>query len=168
MNLDRNRPIIFLDIDGVLAVDITKYRETKWGDIYPFNLKCCLVFNKIIEETNAQVVLSTDWALKFSLADMREIFDWNAIVCDIIDKTPDNPMYKEADTLEFMSGARITEINQWLTDNNWTGKWVCIDDLPFHHAGNYELVEDHFIHCPRWLEGIKQSGLKDKIVKLLK
>lgn len=51
--------IIFLDIDGVLALAFgSMKRNNKW-DAYPFDKKAVKVLNKILKETGAEIVLSS-------------------------------------------------------------------------------------------------------------
>ena len=40
--------------------------------------------------------------------------------------------------------------------------WVAVDDMEM-----FDLGEDHFVHCPLPREGIKQLGIKEKIIHLL-
>ena len=51
----------------------------------------------------------------------------------------------------------------WLKDNKENlgiTHWVAVDDLKMFDLEN-------FVHCPRSMEGIKQSGVKEKILKIL-
>jgi hypothetical protein len=66
--------------------------------------------------------------------------------------------------------SRVVEIRQYLYDHPEITHWVAIDDL---HLGktdeswkNWGL--DNFVLTPRSNEGIKQSGIKEKVIKYLK
>ena len=82
--------IIFLDIDGVLATNKefgmnrtkfqTKHPEAKELHIpYPFNPECVKIFNEILDETNAIIVLSSDWRLHWDLDGLDRIFKFNGV-----------------------------------------------------------------------------------------
>ena len=66
---------------------------------------------------------------------------------------------------------RHVEILEWLTRHPEVTHWVAIDDL--NMAKNYENIErtwglENFVLTPRSLEGIKQSGIKEKVLEFLK
>jgi hypothetical protein len=41
--------------------------------------------------------------------------------------------------------------------------WVAIDDLDL----KYWINNNHFVHTPLWMEGIKQTGKKQEIINKL-
>ena len=70
---------IFLDHDGVICL------STEWGSRYKnkegldsvfdrFNKKATNVLNEIIEATDCEIVISSDWRFHASLSDMRELY----------------------------------------------------------------------------------------------
>lgn len=151
--------IIFLDIDGVMATSQCWGRgnDNKW-DAYMFDPKCVAVLNSILIETGAEIILSSDWKHHYSLTEMRDIFTHNGVIKGPIGFTPSSKTY----TAMNLEGGRIDEIHEWLkmhnTKNDLT--WVSIDDLSM-----FDL--EFFVHCPRVMEGIKQTGVKEKILKIL-
>jgi len=152
--------IIFLDIDGVISTSQCwgKGNDNKWGS-YMFDPKCVALLNLILQLTGAEIVLSSDWKTHYTLLEMKEIFAHNGVIKGPIGFTPSSKTYT-GDNLE---GGRIDEIKMWLETHAWKDdiKWVAIDDLPMHDLGK------NFVHCPRHLEGIKQTGVKEKILKVL-
>jgi hypothetical protein len=161
-----NKPHIFLDIDGVLATTFQYYtNRKKWHpmyDCYRFDEKCVKVFNIIIEKTNPIIILSSDWKEKYSIAMLNEIFEWNKVNAVISDKTPIfwGTVYKSYQQLE---ECRSEEILKYQVDHaDVIDKWVAIDDLNLK-----SWIPDNFVHCTRANEGIKQSGVKDKILNIL-
>jgi len=153
--------IIFLDIDGVLALAFGSMKTNNKWDAYPFDKKAVKVLNKILKETDAEIVLSSDWKHHYGMKALTEIFlEFNGVIKAPIDVTPALPT--NAMDLE---GGRVNEIKLWLKNNaekmNVT-HWVSIDDL------NMTEGLTNFVHCKRFNEGIKQCGIKDKIVKFLK
>ena len=71
---------------------------------------------------------------------------------------------------------RSIEINQYLEDHPEITHWVAVDDLnmgiPQKHESWGDMEMDwgltNFVLTPKGSEGIKQSGIKDKILNLLK
>lgn len=92
MTEPRNQnPFIFLDIDGVLATNPDpKISKSLWYNeiAYPFNKNCVKVLNKILEKTNAEIILSSDWRRVFDLDELDKIFKFNHVIKSPIDVTP--------------------------------------------------------------------------------
>ena len=158
--------VIFLDIDGVLATNKefamnrtkfqTKYPEAKEIHIpYPFNPGCVEVFNEILEETGAIIVLSSDWRLHWDLEELDKIFKFNKVI-----KSPEFITHKLKRKMSSdLEDDRSYQIDMWVLTNKPT-QWVAIDDLNLTSLGeNFIKTKDS--------EGLKQTGLKDKIIKIL-
>jgi hypothetical protein len=156
---------IFLDIDGVLATTMQFYSNPKkWNPVYNryrFDEKCVKVFNQIIEKTNPIIILSSDWKEDFTLEKLNEIFAINGINCNIADKTPNFWNIKYFDHKTQLEICRADEIKSYVVDHNIT-KFIAIDDLDLS-----PWFLDNFIRTKVANEGIKQSGVKDKILKML-
>jgi hypothetical protein len=91
------------------------------------------------------------------------------IKAKVIDVTPESVIYKIAtgeygeDVFdEMLEHGRSHEIERFLKKNPTFKVWVAVDDIDMTD----EL--DHFVLCSRWAEGIKQTGIKEKIIKELK
>ena len=154
--------IIFLDIDGVLSLnsDYGKASDNKWGS-YRFDQKAVAILNFILQETNAEIILSSDWRTHYTLQEMREIFAHNFVLKGPIGFTIRSKNYN-GDNLE---NGRAEEIRHWVELHAWKDdtKWVAIDDLNME-----DQLYPNFVWCPKSSEGIKQSGVKDKIIEKLK
>lgn len=155
---------IFLDIDGVLATTVQYYtNRKKWHpmyDCYRFDEKCVKIFNDIIEKTNPIIILSSDWKDRYTINQLNEIFEWNGVNAKVTDITPSSWGVKFT-SLQQLEECRSYEINTYANINEITN-FVAIDDL------NLKLwIPENFVHCTRANEGIKQSGVKDKILKIL-
>ena len=91
---------------------------------------------------------------------LSEIFlELNGVIKAPIDVTPALP----TNSMD-LEGGRIAEIKLWLKENAekmGVTHWVSIDDL------NMSEGLTNFVHCKRFNEGIKQTGLADKILKFL-
>ena len=168
--------VIYLDIDGVLATDkqysIKKTSKSYLSEFncYPYDAKCVKIFNDILEETDAEIILSSDWSLYYTLKQMDEIFKINGII-----KSPYDIAHPKA--LRMSASAALNRgfsIDEHLFFNQHEfGNYVIIDDLDitcYNNSWSQERTVDYdnFVHCSRGdFEGIKQSGIKEKILKIL-
>ena len=191
---------IFLDHDGVICLSTnwggrtkkwSKYRsenpesssdkrdapvEVRFDD---FDEKAVRILNQILEETGAEIVVSSDWKRWANVEEMGEYYESKGIIRKPISLTPDlgdctwenedreNWVWSPRWDLEM---SRVVEIRQYLHDHPEITHWVAIDDL---HLGktdeswkNWGLT--NFVLTPRSNEGIKQSGIKEKVLKYLK
>jgi hypothetical protein len=190
--------VIFLDHDGVICLSsefggrFKKQREagrklSQSIESLPvlarfdnFNKKAIGILNDILEETNAEIVVSSDWKRWASVEEMGEYYESQGIKkkpiaftknlgeCDV----PQNFIWSPKWDLE---QTRSLEILQYLRDNPQITHWVAVDDLnmgiPQTHETWGEMEMDwgltNFVHTPRVREGIKQSNIKDKILNFL-
>ena len=191
---------IFLDHDGVICLSNnwggrakkwSKYRsenpesssdkrdapvEVRFDD---FDEKAVRILNQILEETGAEIVVSSDWKRWANVEEMGEYYESKGIIRKPIALTPDlgectweNPereswVWSPRWDLEI---SRVVEIRQYLYDHPEITHWVAVDDLDMGKTDeswkNWGL--DNFVLTPRSNEGIKQSGIKEKILKYLK
>jgi len=191
--------VIFLDHDGVICL------STEWGSRFKkqtkvkrklsqsvlslpvdarfdnFNKKAIKILNEILEETGAEIVVSSDWKRWANVEEMGEYYESKGIIKKPIAFTPDlgqctwhneNVWVWSKDwDLEM---CRVIEIKQYLHDHPEITHWVSIDDLDMGKTGLKWSVEfehdwalDNFVLTPRGNEGIKQSGIKEKVIKFL-
>ena len=160
-----NRPYIMLDIDGVLATSRQYYtNRKKWHpeyDRYYFDEKCVKILNEIIEKTNPMIILSSDWKLHYNIEALNRIFEINNINTIVTDITS-NLWGIKFKSVAQLQDCRADEILLYVHENQ-TEKWLAIDDLDLSPWINNE----HFIRTPKVNEGIKQSGIKNKILNIL-
>jgi hypothetical protein len=145
-----------------------------------FDKKAIDVLNEILEETGVEIVVSSDWRYYATLEELGEYFSSQGIIKKPIDITPQtkdiDPKWWDA----FNSGGspieneRVIEIKCWLEQHPEVTHWVAIDDL---NLGIYEPISGdifnengliNFVHTRKPNKGIKQSGIKEKILKYLK
>ena len=191
--------IIFLDHDGVICLS-TEWggrfkKQKKWGGrklsmtngevplefrFDNFNKKAVKVLNEILEETGAEIVVSSDWKRWANVEQMGEYYESQGIIKKPIDFTPNLgkcTWYIDAYPAGFMwsrewdlEQTRVIEIKQFLHDHPEITHWVSIDDLNMGKNGEEwkdVWALDNFVLTPKSIEGIKQTGIKDKIVKFL-
>ena len=187
---------IFLDNDGVICLSNNwggrskkwaKYRSknpetSRYIDDAPvevrfddFDKKSIKVLNEILEETGAEIVVSSDWRCHATLEELGEYFLSQGILKKPIGFTkllgqcnqPENyPWLRKWD----LEQSRSLEILQYLRDNPEITQWVAVDDLDMGKNGEEwkDWGLDNFVLTPSSSEGIKQSGIKEKIIKFLK
>jgi hypothetical protein len=190
--------VIFLDHDGVICLSsefggrFKKQREAKrklsqsieslpvFARFDDFNKKAIVILNEILEETNAEIVVSSDWKRWASVEEMGEYYESQGIKKKPIGFTkkvmdcevPENFVWSPRFELE---QERSLEILQYLKDNPQITHWVAVDDLnmgiPQTHETWGEMEMDwgltNFVHTPRVREGIKQSNIKERILSFL-
>ena len=54
-------PVIFLDVDGVLHPLVVEFRDGKLSDEHLFRPDCMRNLKRIVDETGAELVLSSSW-----------------------------------------------------------------------------------------------------------
>jgi hypothetical protein len=178
--------VIFLDHDGVICL------SNNWGgrfkkkgyDSNPetpmdirmdsFDSKAVKVLNSIVEQTGCEIVVSSDWKRWGTLEQMQEMYVTRGIKPPI-GLTPllknctihgNNFIWSKEWDLE---QERSIEIKQYLHDHPEITHWVAVDDLNMSNDEEFKPWGlENFVLTPKSSEGIKQSGVKDKILKFLK
>lgn len=190
--------VIFLDHDGVICLSNnwgSRYnKQKKFGRSLgtsmrdlpievrfdDFDKKSIKVLNEILTETGADIVISSDWKKFATLEELGDFYEMQGIIRRPIDFTPalgecevpdGFPWSREFD----LDQTRTLEIKQWLNDNPHVTHWVAVDDLDMrdfeiHAKEKWERSWglSNFVWTTQKNEGIKQTGIKDKILKFLK
>ena len=184
--------VIFLDHDGVICLSTewggrgkkkSKYLKEfpgtedtlpAWVKMDNFYDKAVKILNSILLETGAEIVVSSDWKLYSTLDELKEMFTKYGLIKQPIDTTPNIPLKydKTYYTKEELSEYRVMEIKNWMKLHPEVTHWVTVDDLPLGEkfgpiSGNSNGGLTNFVLTPRSHEGIKQSGIKEKIIKFL-
>ena len=186
--------IIFLDNDGVICLSNNwGSRSKKWAKhrsanpetskevedapvevrFDDFDKKAVKVLNEILEETGAEIVVSSDWRYHATLDELGEYYLSQGILkkpigvtkmlgkCDI----PKNFIWSPKWDLE---QSRSLEILQYLKDHPEVTEWVAVDDLNMGKDEEWKIWGlTNFVLTPKSSEGIKQLGVKEKIIKYL-
>ena len=189
--------VIFLDNDGVICLAnnwggrFKKRREhtEKFGALPDnempvqyrfdnFDRKAIEVLNSILEETGAEIVVSSDWRLHATLEELGEYYLAQGIIKKPIAVTERfKDIYpSEWSSLRFRAELeleRSMEINHWIENHPEVTHWVAVDDLDMSArygdiSGNLSWGLTNFVLTPLSREGIKQSGVKDKILNFLR
>ena len=179
--------VLFLDHDGVICL------PNNWGSRYKkqkafqkkhgfisvnkmdvfhrfdsFDKKAVDVLNEIITITDLEIVISSDWRLYCTLEEMQKFYQKEGVIKSPIGFTP---IFKDIKDVpeDFpwkmsicLEQQRAFEIKTWLNENPNVTNWVAVDDLDMR-SEIWGL--DNFVLCSKSSEGIKQSGVKEKIIK---
>jgi hypothetical protein len=186
--------VIFLDNDGVICLSNNwggrskkwaKYRSanpetSKYHNDAPveirfddFDKKAVKILNEILNETGAEIVVSSDWRYHATLEELGEYYLSQGIIKKPIGVTktlgkcgiPKNFIWSPKWDLE---QSRSLEIVQYLKDHPEVTEWVAVDDLNMGKDEEWKIWGlTNFVLTPKSSEGIKQSGIKEKIVNYL-
>lgn len=191
-----NKKILFLDNDGVIALSHNwggrvkkwkKYRklnpEITSDTLAPVNVrlddfdkKAIKILNEVLEETGTEIVVSSDWRLHATLEELGEYYESQGIIKKPIAFTKRYIGCDKPDEFEWVRRTmyeqqRCIEVKQYLTDHPDITHWACIDDLELGERDSYDREQkwglSNFVHTPRENEGIKQSGVKEKLLQYL-
>jgi len=197
--------VLFLDNDGVICLSNNwGERAKKWANFKrdnpdsdatfenkpiqcrfdDFDDKAVNVLNEILEETGAEIVVSSDWRLYANLEELGDYYESQGIIKRPIAVTDQfkDVFPKEWNAFRFRAELeleRSMEIGHWLENHPEVTHWVAVDDLnmsPEFLSKYFSNSEDdaknpgltNFVLTPRSREGIKQSGVKEKIIKFLR
>lgn len=143
-----------------------QYFFSKVNPLYdgmPFDFKCVNVLNKIIEEVNPIIIISSDWKLHYNLQQLNRIFAENKINSLVTDVTPDLWGHPYV-SLSQLEECRAEEILKYQIEHaNVIDKWVAVDDLNLR-----SWIPDNFVYCTKSTEGLKQTNVKEKILNIIK
>jgi len=122
---------------------------------YGWNKGCVKILNEILDSTNAEIVISSDWRFHWDLDELDKIFKVNGVKKSPIFGTIKNKRKMSSD----LEDDRVYQISEWIKFNKPV-KWVALDDM------NLSSLGPNFFRT-KVSEGLKQTGLKNKIIKAL-
>lgn len=165
------RPIIFLDLDGVLNHETfyVKYKGIRgnshlWHERY-FCPNTVKIFNSITDATNARIVFSSSHRFKYShLEELRKNFKLAGITGEVIDITP-----KLNYSNNSYSVPRGCEIKAWMEDNKsilgakmTELKYAILDD-----DNDMLYWQRNSFFCTKGKSGLTQA-IANRVIKHLK
>lgn len=115
--------VIFLDIDGVMHSDHYDYtlllRQSFAYDEYGplFDPECVQSLKSTIDETGANIVISSSWKEDMDLSDFQEMWQQRFLPGKVIGTTPNT---------DYIRGM---EIKSWLEANHRFTRYVILDDM---------------------------------------
>jgi len=111
------KKILFLDIDGVL-VTMDSLCNSASGRAAAFCIDAVDNLNKLIEETEAKVVVSSTWRIGVAKCEMQQELNKRGVNCEVVDFTP-----------QTFGRHRSREIGSWLDEENDIHYVILDDDL---------------------------------------
>lgn len=146
--------------------------------------KAVRILNEILEESGAEYVVSSDWRFHATLEELGDYYLSQGVVKRPLDATG---MFKDLfpkqwASLRFRADLEIErymEVENWLEKHPEVTHWVAVDDLNMSveflstHFSNANSESDvkpgltNFVLTPKSTEGIKQNGIKEKILHFL-
>ena len=130
------KKIIFIDVDGPLAwgswadgkVIINEGTMNEFTIPYAWDVADCEALKTIIDETNAKLVLSSDWRFQFSFRQMKDIFQHYGIhPSHLLDMTCQFSLWNKMSRTS-LEHDRALQVVKWAKDNK-VSNWIAIDDL---------------------------------------
>lgn len=149
--------IIFLDIDGVLNYDLW-YQSERYKEIFQNGTEldidplCAERINKICKETNAKIVVSSDWRYNWKEC-LNRLKNSGLDITNIIGKT------SEFDKLDFnYPSLRSKEIDEWLKNADNIEHYMIIDDID-------DFTDEQLLHasCTSSFEGLTENDTNEII-----
>lgn len=149
--------IVFLDFDGVLnskewlRQNGDKIKETTsmlQRGVEEIDPKALARVKQIVDQTGAQVVISSSWRILHSMSELRSILrqaGW--IDAPIIGPTP---IIRDA------GGKRGDEIHLWLNDHDDIENFICLDD-------DGDFYADQNLIQTNWESGIQDEHVAEAI-----
>jgi len=163
--------VLFLDIDGVLNTERQHDRCVNLGADqvdnfgYAFDPEAVANLERIVNETGADIVISSSWKM-WGLDAMQRMWarrDLPGKVIDITPNTESDEMLLSVD-LDFMDIPAIkgSEIKEWLSTNgNQDTRYAILDDLP----DMLPEQESHFVQTDPRIGITKDDA--DRIITIL-
>jgi len=139
--------VIFLDIDGVINLDIDWCEES------------INVLNKLINVTDSKIVITSDWRYNYTLTELRNIFNNIGLHCEIIDTID----LQENSNIESMEKDRIIGIMNYIKKHE-LDNYLIIDDMDLD---KFDLINHRFVKT-KFSQGLKETGLLEKCIEVLK
>jgi hypothetical protein len=145
-----------------------------------FDKKAIKVLNNILKKTDAEIVVSSDWRTFATLEELGTYYTDQGIIKKPIGFTKLLGQCEQPDgfpwsRFEDREQSRSLEILQYLKDHPEVTHWVAVDDLHMgihvenssYGAFDRDWGLSNFVWTPRDFEGIKQTGIKEKIINYL-
>jgi len=160
--------ILFLDHYGVMclsAIEVVRtehsmptyaeFAEVDTTYFSDFDSDAVNNLNQILDQTGAEIVVSSDWKLKTSIEGMCEFYQAQGIKKMPVDYTawlPGAATYHEQ---------RAGEINAWLAQHPETTQWAAVDDL---YMGTWLT---NFVWAKNVHVGINDTIVQQKLLDIL-
>ena len=140
-------------INNIVLMNNTEFNDFKIKNRFDnFNKKAIKILNEIIEKTDAEIVVSSDWKRWATVEELGDYYKSQGIIKRPIDSTAFcRDLYNDSGAAHLkdedinwnrtwlLEQERHVEILHWLKQHPEVTHWVAIDDL--NMAKNYENIE---------------------------
>lgn len=133
--------LIFLDIDGVLAtresyktVSVLKVGSKRYSSL---DLRAIVNLQLVLDQTKADVVISSSWRKLYSLAELRHILDQESLDCQVVGVTPSHAHGRGAEITQFLVTLPTPPVSYVILDDD-------AYDIEDEHPNNLVYVKDGF------------------------
>ena len=110
---------LLLDIDGVMVSTSPWKRPDFLSDGFPvFSAKATLALNRLLEETQSTIVLTTSHKSSHTISEWISIFQRRGIEINSLDRLPENTTHLN----------RQEEILNWLNEQKSLDSFIILDD----------------------------------------
>lgn len=177
--------VIFMDHDGVICL------ESQWGSRFDkqgtmrsgkgirdipilsrfddFDKNCVSCLNQLIEETDCEIVISSDWRTWATIEELGEYYTHQGIIKKPIDFTPFIDVNEVPEGYKFKQGMgnnqlRVLEIKKWLQEHPEVENWVAIDDM---QMGDQEWGLQNFVFSDDYKNGLCNKQVKTLLMEYL-
>lgn len=138
---------------------------------YSWQKEACHALTRIINETDAKIVISSDWRFHYSIAQFNEMFKYFNIPEVVIGKTGTG----KAKMSSSRAMDRGFQIVNWVRSDTGITSWVCLDDLnvwnyfDYIHSECPEILPEHHINVDgnQLVPSDTLTGKADLIIKML-
>lgn len=161
----------YIDKHGYIKSDMEMPVEFRFDD---FDAKAISTLNEILNETGAEIVVSSDWKKWASVEEMGNYYEQQGIIKKPIGFTTSilKANLKFHNYITDLEETRSYEILDYLDKHPEITHWVSIDDLNMSERIDDDTNEyiwglKNFVWTPYENEGIKQSGVKEKVIEFL-
>lgn len=153
--------VIFLDVDGVLNYAGCKAQCGMYLGIEDDKVA---LLKKIVDATDAKIVLSSTWRLGINNKGHR--LEGHAdYLKDKLGKYG-LEIYDKTEQLTRNGELRGKEINEWLSRHPEVNQWVVLDDEWFWDFDEYN-IHQHIVRTWFWGTGLTEEDV-EKAIKILK
>jgi hypothetical protein len=147
--------ILFLDIDGVLNLPHKFTGRDNFGEL--FDPKCIEAFKYLCDNLKFDIVISSTRKMD-GLEFLQNLWKKRGYPGNIIDITPNEVDMSNIKYYDLFD--RGMEINQWIIDNNYKGKYLILDDVP-----DFSEEQNKYFYQTSQKTGLTFDDV-DKILKL--
>lgn len=109
--------LIFLDIDGVMTAEAPAHTPDVSSKLYPFAKESVAALNKILENNQTKIILTSSWRTVFDVEKQCQIFRENGVI-----------QVPAGATTDLGYENRAQEINHYL-DKHQVTSFVILDDM---------------------------------------